>query len=64
MATYTTCDMCGRKIKTYLYSLEIKDAMDPTDYAENGFECDLCKDCAKVLKDYINKERKANLKDD
>ena len=60
MATYTICDICGSKTGIYLYSLELRNATDPTDYEENGFECDLCKDCAKSVKDFIKKERKAN----
>lgn len=59
MATYTICDMCGRKISVFFYSLEIRNVTDPTDYTIN-FDCDLCKNCVKSIRDFIKEERKTN----
>jgi len=59
MSSYTKCDMCGCVITEsfFAHSLQIR---RKTKYAANIFECDLCADCAKILKDLIKKERKAN----
>lgn len=59
--TYTTCDMCGCKIGSYLYLLDIRSCPpDMKDYAANAFRCDLCDSCAKSVMDFIKEERKVN----
>lgn len=59
MSSYTKCDMCGCVITEsfFAHSLQIR---RKTKYAINIFECDLCADCVKLIKELIREERKAN----
>ena len=59
MASYTKCDMCGCVIAESFFSYSIQIRRN-SKYTINDFECDLCKNCMKSVKDFIREERKAN----